>query len=252
MTPIQAAPRFAVDKNSPIPLYRQLKDAILEQIKDGSLEAGDLLPSEAELGAELGISRPTIRQALSELTSEGFVIKEQGRGSFVSKPKPEGRFLSKLQSFNDEMRQLGMEPSTRLLSLSTTGGIANVNDRLGLPHSTPLVEMHRLRFADGVPMVAVRSYLPGDRFGRLVEMDMETRGLYQTLEAEFGVRLERVTRTIGAVLARTADAELLEVALPAALSEVRTVAYSEAGSPVEYSLARYRGDTTQFSLELYR
>ncbi|MDR2374500.1 MAG: GntR family transcriptional regulator [Bifidobacteriaceae bacterium] len=244
--------RFEIDKALPIPLYRQLKDRILSHIRDGTLEPGDLLPSESELGQALGLSRPTIRQALSELALEGFITKEQGRGSFVAKPKTEGHFLSKLQSFSDEMRQLGLEPSTELLSLRVVASIPKVNDRLGLPLGHPLVELARLRSADAVPIVYVETYLPGVEFADLVNFDLAGASLYATLEKDFGAAVTRVTRTIEACLVRPREAKLLKVEPPSAICLVRTVAYADGRGPVEYSIARYRGDQTQFSLELYR
>lgn len=243
---------YAIDKSVPLPLYSQLKARILGQIAAGTLKPGDLLPSESQFCRALGISRPTIRQAFSELAMEGYVAKQRGRGSFVSQPKIEGRFLSKLQSFDAEMRQQRLTPSTRLISLEQVPGIPAVNDRLGLPLGAPLIALTRLRAADGIPVVYVETYLPHAPFAGLLDADLEGRSLYATLEEDYGVRVDRVTRTIEAVQATPSEADLLEIRHGAAISLVHTVAYASRPGPVEYSVARYRGDRTTFSLELYR
>jgi len=81
-------PRMAItdcklDRQSFVPLYRQIKDLLLDRIQHGELAVGDVIPSEAQLGAAFEVSRLTVRQALYELRVEGYVIREKGRGTFV-------------------------------------------------------------------------------------------------------------------------------------------------------------------------
>lgn len=250
---IPIAWQLAVDKKQPVPLYRQLKDSILRMINDGTLIPGTMLPSEAELCQALKVSRPTTRQALAELAIEGYVTKAQGRGTFVSHPRIEGRFLSKLQTFADEIRQDSMTPSTRVLGLEVSEGIPHVNDRLGLPLSAPIVAIKRLRFADGVPVVFVETYLPYRLVPGMLDTDLEEHSLYETLERQYGLRVSRVTRVIEAAASTPREAELLLVKQGAPICLVKTVGYTDkTGGPVEFSVARYRGDMTTFSVELYR
>ena len=72
-----------LNRQSFVPLYQQIKDLLIERIKRGELTIGDVIPSEAQLGAAFEVSRPTVRQALYELRVEGYVIREKGRGTFV-------------------------------------------------------------------------------------------------------------------------------------------------------------------------
>ena len=246
------ASRWRLDKASPTPLYMQLRNRIVAEVEAGTLATDELLPSESELIEGLSISRPTVRQAFTLLAMEGYVRKERGRGSFVAHPKIEGQFLNKLQSFDDEMRQQRLTPSTRLLSLHRTPGIPRVNDRLGLPHQDALIELNRLRFADGAPVVYVVTYLPYDMFPGLLTTDLENASLYATLEQAHGTRVNRVTRTIEASPARASEAELLQVKPGSPVCLVHTTAYTADNRAVEYSIASYRGDVTAFTVELYR
>jgi DNA-binding GntR family transcriptional regulator len=72
-----------LDRESFVPLYRQIKDLVLDRIEHGDLANGDMIPSETQLGAAFKVSRLTVRQALYELRMEGYIIREKGRGTFV-------------------------------------------------------------------------------------------------------------------------------------------------------------------------
>ena len=241
-----------IDKQAPIPLYYQLKQQILRHISEGTLQFGDLLPSEAEICEKLKISRPTVRQAMGDLTAEGYLTRQKGKGTFVARPKIQGGFFQKLQSFEEEMRQRGLVPSTRVLRLALIDGDSRSCDALGIPEGDRVILLERLRFANGEPIVWVETYLPYQRFPRLLAVDFERQSLYRELEHTYLVPVERVVREIEAVNATAREAELLEIQKNAALCFVKTIAYDYDGVPVEYSRAHYSGDRNRFSVELRR
>ena len=109
---------FKLDRNTPVPLYYQLKQYLIGQIRSGKL-IGDMSPHRIRNCEKFGVSRPTVRQAMSEMVAEGYLYRHKGKGTFVSKPKLEGRFFQKLQSYNVEMTQKGLEPATEVLNLKT-------------------------------------------------------------------------------------------------------------------------------------
>ncbi|MDR3077050.1 MAG: GntR family transcriptional regulator [Synergistaceae bacterium] len=242
-----------LDKNVPIPLYYQLKSQVLAMIGDGVLHEGDILPPENELCAALDVSRPTIRQAFSELVAEGYLNRYKGRGTFVSKPKLDARFLSKLETFNGEMASKGLEPRTAVLALERMFGPCDANERLNIPLNEPLIYLSRIRYADGVPLVYVETFIPYERYKRLMDVDLGENSLYDSLEKLYGVRVNRAEREIEAVNAKKSEADLLRIEKNKAISLVKTVAYSDGLlTPVEFSVARYRGDLNKFSVVTYR
>ena len=244
---------IALDKNTPIPLYYQLKKQILDLIENLVLKPGDMLPAENDLCEALGVSRPTIRQAFKELVDEGYLIRYKAKGTFVATPKMKDRFLSKLESFNQEMLEKGKTPHTTVLALEKIPGVPEYNEQLGLPFDAPLIHLGRLREADGVKVVYLDTYLSYDRYPKLMDVDFAAASLYEVLEKRYNVRVDRAQREIEAVNARKQEAELLEVAPSKAICLVRSVAFSASVPlPVEYSVARYRGDMTKFSVEIYR
>jgi len=244
--------RFAVDKETPIPLYYQLKLRVQGMIDTGALRVGDMLPPENELCARLGVSRPTVRQALSELVSEGWLTRQKGKGTFVSRPKIDVRFLQKLESFNDQMRQKGLAPSTKVLSLRKAPGVRRINEKLLLEPDEPLISLMRLRFGDGEPVVSVDTFIPYASFPAMLEQDFERGSLYERLESLYSARICRVHREIEAANANRREADLLHIESGSAICLVKTVGYTDADLPVEYSVARYRGDRNKFSIDLYR
>ena len=164
---------YTLHKDIPVPLYYQLKLQILADIKEGRLHVGDMLPPECELCKEMGISRPTVRQAMGELVAEGHLTRCKGKGTFVSAPsvRPvDARFFQGLQSFNEEMLQKGLAPSTRVLALEMVSNREDIAATLRLAEDKRLIHLSRLRSADGQPLVVVDNGLPGLPFSA-VTMD---------------------------------------------------------------------------------
>jgi GntR family transcriptional regulator len=242
-----------LDKNTPIPLYYQLKKQILSLIENAAIKEGDILPPENELCELFKVSRPTIRQAFTELVTEGYLSRYKGRGTFVSKPKVDERFFSKLESFNKEMIAKGLKPQTKVLEMKKLYGNTEANERLTLSLDAPLIYLRRLRLVDDVPLVYLETFLPFEPYHKLMDVDLTVNSLYDSLEKLYRIRVNRVRREIEAINAPKKEAKLLQIAANRALSLVKTVAYSdEVPGPVEFSIARYRGDLNKFSVEVYR
>lgn len=241
-----------IDKNIPVPLYYQIKQAIHDKIVNGELKADECMPTELEFVSSLNISRSTIRQALNELVNEGLICREKGRGTFISKPKIEEGFFQRLHSFNDEMIKKGMTPSTEVLDLKVIPGITSVNSQLNLSDDEQLIYLSRLRFANDEPVVYVETYLPYEKYKDLATCDFAKHSLYTLLEENFGERVLKAVRKIEAVNSRPSEAKLLKIKQNDAICLVKSTAYTAGNIPVEYSIARYRGDRNQFTVELHR
>lgn len=249
----KALSKIKLDKNVPIPLYYQLKKQVLALIDNSELQDGEMLPPENVLCDLLDVSRPTIRQAFGELVTEGYLTRFKGKGTFVSKPKVEERFFSNLDTFNNEMRAKGLTPHTKVLVFEKLNGPHKANEMLQIPLDAPLIYLSRLRFADNEPLVYVETFLPYDQYKNLMDVDFNEHSLYESLEKLCNVRINRVRREIEAVNARRKEAELLEIAQNKALSLVKTLGHSaDSQLPVEFSVARYRGDLNKFVVDIYR
>lgn len=241
-----------LDKSVPVPLYYQLKQQILERILSGELAVDEQIPNEIDLVSALSVSRSTVRQAVSELVSEGYLLRVKSKGTFVSRPKLDEGFFQILESFNSEMLGKGLKPSTQVLELKAVPGVEKINRRLGITSDAPLVCLRRLRFADGEPVVYLETYLPHGRFAGLLDEDFTSQSLYSLLETKYRARVVKASREIEAVLATPEEARYLRIPRNSAVCLVKTMAYLSGDVPVEYSVARYRGDRNKFSVELIR
>lgn len=238
----------SIDKSIPIPLYFQLKEILLGYLEN--LEDGDSIPTEVELCEHFDISRPTVRQAINELVTEGQIVRRKGKGSFVSRSKIKQDFLLVLESFNTEMQEKGLTPETRVLSAGIRGASAQAAEVFGFKTGDDLVFISRLRSINKEPIVLVNTWLPADRFAAILEHNLATESLYRVMEQQFGCIITTTKRTLEARIAGDFEAESLLIEPGDPIQFIETIASEKKGLPVEFSLAYYRGDRNKFSLEV--
>lgn len=243
---------FKIDKQSPVPMYFQIRKEIIKAIKSGVYKVGDRLPTELEFCNELDISRPTIRQAFQELINEGYITRKKAKGTFVCKPKVEGYFFKKLESYNDEMRALQLTPRTEVVTSEVIPAEADIRECLQLPEGASVFHLVRLRFADEEPMVYVHTYIPYDRFLHIEKKDFADNevSLYDVMKHDYHMSISYVDRTIEASNATLPLADMLDIAEGQAIYTITTLAYDEEDTPLEYSVANYRGDRSKFTIRL--
>lgn len=237
-----------IRKDLPIPLYYQLKEILLEHIEHA--HPGEALPTETELCEQFNISRPTVRQAMSELVNEGYVRRRKGKGTIVARPRIRQDFLQVLESFNSEMSRKGFVPATRSLTCELRNADDQVASTLQISAGATIIFLERLRFADDEPIVYVQTSLPHHLLEGLEKRNFERHSLYETIEQEYGYTIDHAVRTLEADLARTPLADLLQVPEGAPIQFIETVAYLSDDTPVEYSRAHYRGDRNKFTYTL--
>lgn len=238
-----------LQKESPLPLYYQLKEIIKRQIEEGHLQPGDAIPSERELVETYKISRPTVRQAINELVTEGLLFREKGRGTFVSKQKIKQFFLESLTSFSEEMKQKGLSFSTKVIGMEVVSNTSMLTSVFGDRYNK-FFRIDRLRYVQGEPVVVVTTYVPCSIAPNLDEEDLINQSLYDILQNKYGLKISRATRVVEAINSSDEDAALLEIEPLSAIQLIRTTGYLEGDIPFEYSIARYRGDLSSFTVSL--
>ncbi|HLE14334.1 MAG TPA: GntR family transcriptional regulator [Anaerolineales bacterium] len=241
-----------IDKNSPLPYYIQLKEILKGYIENGDWKTGSQIPSEPDLCEIFDISRTVVRQALKELTYEGLLVREKGRGTFVAEPKISEGLIQELTGFYQDMTGRGMRPESQILKQHVVSASARIANSLAIPTGTPVIEIERLRFVNQEPIVLVTTYLPYARCPALVEADLRQRSLYEFIEQECDLYIDRGRRTIEAVPANEYEAQLLQVEEGSPLILLDSVSYLQDGTPVEYYHALHRGDRSRFEVELVR
>lgn len=224
------------------PKYWGLKQHLLDMLR--SLPPGSPIPTERALAAEFDVSRTTVRQALAELTVEGRLIRVQGKGTFVAKPKVAQRL--QLSSYTEDMRAQGRQPTSRLLEVVEEPAGHELAALLGARPGATALRLRRLRMADGEPMAIETTHLSLSRFRGLTARLESGGSLYQVLRERFGVELGHAEETIETALASPEEAELLgaDVGLPMLLLSRHS--FDTEGHPVEWVRSIYRGDRYKF------
>lgn len=199
-----------LDANNTIPLYLQMKEMIKGAILSREYKNGEQLPTEPELCEKYGVSRITVRKAVEELCKEGFLVKKQGKGTFVKQKKIQ-RKMEHLLSFTQACESNGMEPSTSVLKREQMSLTPWMAEEFQLEPGMPMVMIQRLRKADGVPVMLENNYYPREDFGFLMEEELEG-SLYRLLEEKYHVMVDSSRDSyLDVVKADAEQARLLEV-----------------------------------------
>jgi len=239
-----------LDKSVPIPLYFQLKGILLDAIKRGDYPVDSMIPTEKELSEMFQISRTTVRQAITEMVQEGWLYRIASKGTFVARLKIKQDFIKRLETFNEQILRTGCMPSTELLELKTTEMPKQLRAYFGLPDNKKYIYLYRRRFADDDPIVTVETYLPYEKCAFVLGHDFGVESLYNVLATNDKTRICRVSRILEAVGANGQDVETLNVRRGKPIQLSTTVGYNNADEPIEYSIARYRGDRNRFEVDL--
>lgn len=225
----------ALDRKSPIPLYHQMKSILQKLVQQSPPHAR--LPAEQELALEYGVSRGTVKQAITELVQQGLLYRVQGKGTFVAAPQIHQSF-AKLTSFTEDIEKQGYLAETRVLDITRIAPPDAVARELGREQ---VWYVHRIRLADGEPLAVLTSYLPVHLVPHLEPEDV-AYSLYDSLDRRYGRRPVRAHDTYRASLADRRTAALLGVPVETPVLKSTRTAFLENGQPVEYVEAVVRGD----------
>jgi GntR family transcriptional regulator len=236
---------------APAPLYAQIKQLLRQRILDGTYQPHQQMPSEAEMMASFGVSRITVRQALSDLQNEGLIFRLHGKGSFVSKPKA-FQDLGRLQGFGEAMREHGYESYNRLVSLRAVTPSPTVAERLACPKRGKVTELKRLRFLNREPISLDVSYLPTHIGQRLAKEDLATRDVFVILENDYGLALGHADLQIGSTLADETLATQLRVEEGSPVLHIERTTHLTDGTPIDHEHLYYRGDAFQYKVRVDR
>jgi len=224
--------------DSASPLYVQLMDRIRQDILQGVYPTGEKIPAEHMLEERYGVSRVTVRRALQELTGAGLLERKQGKGTFVSAPKPRREHRGVI-SFHDACREAGLRPGARTLTARETAATEEDRRRLELLPDSRIVEIRRLLTADGTPVI-----LETLRFSMAYAWleNAETGGSLYLALREYGIRAEKSLYAFSLARATAEEAELLGLEENGPLMKEEQTVYDQKGRPLHTAVRLIRGD----------
>ena len=242
---------IAINKNSVVPLYYQLKESMIDQIRRGILNPGDALPSENEFCRQFGLSRGTVRQAFSILAEQGYISKERGRGTFVRVPTLNHDLMGDY-SFGLGIEKLGMQHRSQVKIQKIVPGKARVSERLHLAKKENVFHLYRIRCADGEPWICEDCYLPSVLCPGMESHDFSTQLITDILVREYKIVPASINAYVEPVALNETYAQELQVhvGLPALVMD--RVISDKHGTPLIYSHAVVRGDRCRYYFSVKR
>lgn len=230
------------------PAAERVRRQLLDQIQHGMLRPGERLGAERDLAQKLGVSRSTMRQALGVLESAGAVRRVPGRGggTFVRSQKVE-RDLSRVVGVPALLRAQGMTSGSRIINTAITEADEETASALDLGPGAYVVDVVRIRLADGSPISLEHVRLPADRFPRLLDLPLGG-SLYDLLEEHYATVPGEAEEHIEVVAASEDEASILGTDPGAALLSITRTTKDGDGALFEFSHDLFRADRTIISV----
>jgi DNA-binding GntR family transcriptional regulator len=237
---------ITLDRSSPVPLYFQVAEQFERAIVAGSIPPGEKITNEVALAQDLGLSRPTMRQAIQLLVDKGLVVRKRGVGTQVVHGKV--RRSLELTSLYDDLHEAGQEPRTDTLELVRVPAETEVAQELQLEQGADVWSLTRLRWIGDQPLALMHNYLPVG-LADLESFDLASDGLYASLRRA-GIVMRVAKQRISARGALPDEARHLGEPEGAPLLTMQRTAYDNAGHAVEYGRHAYRPELYAFELTL--
>lgn len=229
-------------------LHLKVKDAIIQLINDGEYKPNSQLPTEAEFCEKYSVSRTTVRTALQQLTTEGYVYRKRGSGTFVSGNKVKQILTTTVDHFSSQISMQGKKPLIKVVKLEVIPADEFLCEQLKLQEGEPVNMLERIRFVNDEPIQFETAYLPWYKTPALHKQGCE-KSLYSQLESQFELKINRTVETLELFIADQEAAEKLNIEVGAPCFSLDTLAYLHDESIIEYSRTIYRGDLAHFVIE---
>ena len=234
-----------------VPRYYQIKHEIKNWIVDGEFGPGDKIPSENKLAERFGVSRLTIRQSISQLIQEGFLISRKGEGTFVTADKELiNSFSLEFTGFMDDLFYQTSKSKTKSADMKEIEAPKRIKERLELKEDERVIKVRRVRFMNGKPFALTTNYLTLEIGRKIIKKDLLVKPLLQILELDLGVNFTEAFQTIEASFADQDLAEMLEVPFGSPILLVERIMYTARRKPFELVQSQYRGDMYKYIARL--
>ncbi|WP_353892031.1 GntR family transcriptional regulator [Proteinivorax hydrogeniformans] len=231
------------------PLYLLVKDRLLEMIKKGTYPLDSKLPSEFELSKLFGVSRPTLREALRVLEEEGVLIRKHGIGTFVNSPKSTIKSgIEKLNSVTYDIESLNYRAGTKLIKFNYATPSEIVKEKLGLSNGEKVVQIKRIRTADGEPVVYCVDSIKASASFDLEDFKSLENSLLDLLKQKYSINISYAITEIVPVIADELLGEYLGKINKDPILLLEQVHYTKENSPVLYSENYFKSDRFKFQV----
>ncbi|NED97845.1 GntR family transcriptional regulator [Phytoactinopolyspora alkaliphila] len=226
--------------------YSMVRERIMGLLED--LNVGDPIPPERVLTEDCNVSRLTVRRAVDDLVRDGYLTRRQGSGTYVARPTITQAPTA--ASFSLGMRQRGLTPATRVLSVEHREAGARLSWRLHVSPSEQVMVIRRLRLADDEPVAVATTHLAESLTPDFPADELEQRSLYEVIEDRYGLKVTGGTQTVEPTVTNPAETDVLKVPPYAPAFLFRTTTHTADGVVVEFTRTVFRGDRYMISATL--
>ncbi len=231
-----------------LPLYRQVKDLLLQRLIDGVWAPGMVLPSEQQLAEEFGVSQGTVRKALDEMTADNILTRRQGRGTFVSQHSPDRSLFHFFYIVSkDGKREI---PESKVIRVQKVAANSQEIKHLNLDKGDKVVRIKRVRYLHQQPVIVETISLALKLFGDIGKEGELPNTLYSLYESEYGVKVMKAVERVRAVSLSEDDAELLQMPPQSPVLEIDRIAVAINGQPVERRISYVNTENHHYLSEL--
>lgn len=237
-----------VKKSNKTPLYLQLAETLIKKIENKEFQVYEKLPPERKLCDFYNVSRITVRQSLQELERDGYIYRSHGSGTFVA-PKSYSQNLIHLYSFTDEMKALGKNPDTKVLSFKEMDAEERLADKMKLDSLESVFQVVRLRSADNYPLMYETTYVPKRMFPGLTEQFLKTKPMYEVFNEDYQVIITKASESFSVTTVRKEEAKYLQMQENEPAMLINRYAYHNQ-KLIAYSVSIARGDKFHYNVEL--
>lgn len=242
-----------INKFNNIPLYLQLKDLIIEKIENNEYPQNTQIPSEMELCEKYDISRPTVRQAISELTSSGYLYKEKGKGTFVS-GKKNIIDIKNFNGFTDSILDCNSPVEKNIIDITVidSTSVALLNNIFNFNSTMPVAMISYLSCTNNNPNDIYsfnKSYIPINLFPDIVSQLRDGKSSIDILRGKYPLIPEKSKSILEVIFADNIDSPILRIQQGQPLIQVQNTLYSKSGQCVEHVCSKYKADSCRLLFE---
>lgn len=236
-----------VEQNAIKPLYQQLMDVIIENIKNGTYKAGNKLPTETELEAIYNVSRITVRRAVKELCDKNILVKKQGKGTFVLDSSLRIR-LNEIGGFHEAVEERNQTAFSELLSLEKKKASDEFSEYLNIPDTSDIIEVKRVMGHDDTVIFIDTCYLPCDRYPDIQKYLTGNFSVYKILKTIYHIKMVNSEKVIKVRKAKKDEATYLHCEEGDPVFDIFKIVYDENDTPVHVSISILNGANTSYMI----
>lgn len=234
-----------LEQNAIKPLYEQLMDAIVNNIKNGTYKSGDKLPTETELESTYNVSRITVRRAVKELCDKNILVKRQGKGTFVLDSSLCIK-LNEIGGFHEAMNERKQNTFSELLSLTTCKPSEEFSEYLDISETSDMIEIRRVMGYDSTVIFLDTCYLPASHYPGIEQYLTGDFSIYQILKNIYHVKMVNSEKVIKVRKAKKEEASYLHCTQGDPVFDIFKIVYDENDVPVHVSISILNGANTSY------